>query len=638
MEAVLRCSDEQAERILIDALRQQAESGSLEAQEALCRLVTKHGHPIAREIVVAANIAPVDPRHRALFYFLTEQWDKYEALDFDHTFLQMTYETGDERIRRQITERARQSGRAEWAEMVSGGRQGKRLAEMTDDEWEAVLDVLSDGARWREMWRLAQDAPPRWSAQILQRMKAAGWAPEAVEEQAGYEELTGLAEGWEQPDLNSLVYYRVTLEGHTGEVLCLAISPDGRVLASGSGIGDSTRPDNSIRLWSLPDGRALKTLEGHRSPMPHRGPIRCLAISPNGQVLASGSDDRTVRLWSLPDGIVLKALEGHQDSVNCLAISPDGRTLASGSKDSSLLLWSLSYRRVIKTLTGHNVWVTSVAFSPDGQLLASGGVDQIVRLHSLPGGALIKTLHEHRHWITCLAISPDGRVLASGDRYKTVLLWSLPDGTVLNRLREHNGSITCLAISPDGRILASGSDDHTIRLWRLPGGQPLGALTKHRGPIRCLAISPDGRMLVSGSDDRTVRLWSLPDGRAVSTLRGHNDSVTCLAISPDGKILVSGSSDKTIRLWNLTSGLMPEALKKQSEIIHRLARLPVGQTSLEDLALVQELLQNKMLSNDERRWIEFMAALIQWRRRFDIELEEGPRRIQVGEFDIEIEG
>jgi WD40 repeat protein len=90
-----------------------------------------------------------------------------------------------------------------------------------------------------------------------------------------------------------------------------------------------------VRLWSLPDGEMLHTLEGHSDS------ISCLAISPDGRVLASGSDDHTIRLWSLPDGVALKALRGHTAEVSCLTISPNGRVLASGGVDKAVRLWVL---------------------------------------------------------------------------------------------------------------------------------------------------------------------------------------------------------------------------------------------------------------------------------------------------------
>ena len=217
-------------------------------------------------------------------------------------------------------------------------------------------------------------------------------------------------------------------EAHQDWVLSVAISPDGRLLASGS-------YDRTIKLWSLPDGALLKTLT-----VPYQ-PINSVAISPDGRLLASGiaasgsggagSVDGSVKLWSLPDGALLKTLNGLSPMYPSLAISPDGRLLAWGNTSSAVVLWSLPDGGVLKTLTGHSDFVLSVAFSPDGRLLASSSMDKTIKLWSLPDGALLKTLTGHTGYVESVAISLDGRLLASGSDDRTIKLWSLPDGKLL---------------------------------------------------------------------------------------------------------------------------------------------------------------------------------------------------------------
>ena len=545
---------------------------NVEAQETLCRLVIQHDHPLARETAVAAQYAPRDKVQRALFYFLTDQWDKYENLDFDQSLLKAVYEVADRDLLRRLAERARRAGRAEWVDVVAGGRQGRRLGEMTDGEWEAVLAVLVKDGRWRSMWRLAQVAPPVWSVRLLRRLKRAGWAPEEGE-RTGFAELVRLAENCtgESPEIGVLVYCLDTLKGHNHAVRSLVISPNGRILASGSG-------DRTVRLWHLPSGQALKTLTGHTKG------VNCMAVSPDGQVLATGSDDKTVRLWRLPDGQVLKTLTRHTSGVTCLTISPDGRILVSGSRDKTVQLWNL----------------------PDGQV--------------------VNTLKGHTGPIKCIAISPNGWMLASGSLDGTVRLWSLPDWKAVRTLEDHRLSVNCLVISPDGRELAGGNYDGTVRLWRLPKGSPLKPLEGqgHTREVRCLAISSDGRVLASGGDDGTVYLWDFRERRVLRILKTYHFSVNCLAISPDGRVLTSGGYDNKVQLWELGS--------------FDLSRLTVGQMRLKDLTGTREVLRDGRTSGVERLWLEFILALIRWHRRFDIEVEEMPRRITVGEFDIEIEG
>jgi sugar lactone lactonase YvrE len=619
-ETAVHGDDDVLHATALGSLRQLAEADNVPAREALCRLVIHHDHPEARALVFAAGYLPHDEVQRALFYFLTDQWQKYEGLDFDHRLLREAYDAGDADLRSRIAAKARQAGRLEWVEVVSGGKQGQRLALMTDEEWQTALTVLEASERYADLWRLAQEGPPRWGAVILRRLKRAGWRPPEADRDS-FDDLVALARKWNVKGMDRLIYHRATLEGHSHEVRCLAVSPSGRLLASGSA-------DRTARLWSLPDGTAVKTLKGHT------GWVNCLAISPDGRLLASAGRDGRVCLWHLPDGAALARLKGHTLTVFCLAVSPDGRLLASGSSDGTVCLWSLPEGELLHTLKGHNAGITCLAISPDSQLLATGSGDSTVRLWSLWDGHPLRTLEGHRgeeeDGVLCLAISPDGRLLASGGTDHRILLWSLPDGRLRKVLKTEGGHVTTLAITPDGTRLVSGSDDHLVRLWRLPGGRALKTLGGQTGTINCLALSSAGRLLACSSGgglgiDHTVRLWSLPGGKVLRTLVGHTRYVNCLALSPDGRLLASGSGDGTIRLW--------------SAELERLGQLPVAQAGLQDLEWVQATLRDERLAESERAALSFLAALMRRHRRLDVLLDgAAPRVIELGAFDIEIEG
>jgi len=246
-----------------------------------------------------------------------------------------------------------------------------------------------------------------------------------------------------------------TLSGHIDVVWSVAISPDGRTLASGSS-------DNTIKIWNLATGELIRTLSGHSNS------VRSVAISPDGRTLSSGSRDKTIKIWNLATGELIRTLSSHSDRVRSVAISPDGRTLASGSDDKTIKIWNIATGELIRTLSGHSHWVNSVAISPDGRTLASGS-DETIKIWNLATGELIRTLSGYSDWVNSVAISPDGKTLASGSDDKTIKIWNLATGQLIRTLSGHSDWVGSVAISPDGRTLVSGSDDKTIKIWRVSG-------------------------------------------------------------------------------------------------------------------------------------------------------------------------
>ena len=291
-----------------------------------------------------------------------------------------------------------------------------------------------------------------------------------------------------------------TLKGHSAAVRSIAVCPDNQIIASGS-------EDSSVKLWDLNTGAEIRTLSGHA----RQTWVSTVAFSPDGQTLASGSGDQTIKLWNWQNRQEIGSLSGHSQDVLSVAISPDGQTLASGSSDKTIVVWNLITRQKIKTLFGHSNSITSVAFSPDSQLIASGSYDKTVKIwdwttnkiSQIPDSAGVKSI----------AISCNGH-LVSGNRNCEIKLWNL----------------------------------HTLQLIQAFLGHIEGSFFFPSG-VNSVTISPKEQIIASGGRrDKTVKLW-LPTGELIQPLRGHSKGVTSVAFSADGKTLVSGSYDKTIKIW-----------------------------------------------------------------------------------------
>ncbi|CAI7611180.1 unnamed protein product [Penicillium pancosmium] len=355
-----------------------------------------------------------------------------------------------------------------------------------------------------------------------------------------------------------------TLEAHQDSIFSVTFSPDGRLLASGSN-------DCTARLWDTATGALQQTLKGHS------GSVWSLAFTPDGRQLASGSKDHIVRLWDTVTGALQQTLEGHLGTVYSVAVSPDGRLLASGSHDQTIRLWERATGAPIRILEGHLDLVRSVAFSYNGRLLASSSHDQTIRLWDTATGALQQTLEGHSYSVQSVAFSPNGKVLVSGSHDKTVRLWDTATGVLRQTLKGHSGSVWSVAFSPDGRLLASGSHDKTVRLWDTTTGALQQTLEGHSSTIYSVAFSPDGRLLASSSDDQTVRLWDTKMGALQRPLEAHSSAVKLMAFSRDGRVLVSGSDNKTVCLWDAASGDLQQTWKCHLELLFSVAFSRNGQ-------------------------------------------------------------
>lgn len=315
------------------------------------------------------------------------------------------------------------------------------------------------------------------------------------------------------------------VKAHAKELAAVAISADGRWLASGS-------YDKTIKLWSLPSGDLARTLTGHKEV------VGRLAFSPDGRLLASSSDDKTIAVWTVDDGKQAASLGNRGQWVRDIQFSPDGRLLASEAP-SELHTWSMPDGKLVATVPSGSMRLERAAFTPDGTMVAFPTKTAIEFL-SLPDLQSRPSLTcGEREEVKRIAVSADGTKLVAAC-FGGVRVWSLATRELLTTIPGDASRVNVLAVNPDATIAATGDAPGVVRIWNLTDGRVGAPLTGHTNAVISLALSRDGRMAASGSMDATVRLWSTAENTAVAVLEGHRGSIDHLYLTPDGTTLISG--------------------------------------------------------------------------------------------------
>ena len=253
---------------------------------------------------------------------------------------------------------------------------------------------------------------------------------------------------------------------------------------------------------------------------------------------------------------------GHSKAVHCVAWSPEGTRLASGSVDRTVQVY-FSHGEKIYTYLGHTETVSAVAWSPDGYRVASASGDTTAHVWSSDGKGTQPVLiyRGHHAMILSLAWSPNGNALASGSGAPEHLVhvWDATTSRLLYRYQDHTQPINGLAWSPDSTRIASASGDSTVQIWDAFTGKRRVTYTGHQAPTHVLSVawSPDGRYIASAGYEGAVHVWSAKTGNTFTVYRGHNNRpVTHVAWSPDSTYVASASSDKTVQVWKALDGTL----------------------------------------------------------------------------------
>lgn len=337
-------------------------------------------------------------------------------------------------------------------------------------------------------------------------------------------------------------------------VNALAFDPASRLLAV-------ARPD-AVELVHADSRKVVRRLTGFR------GAANTVLFSPDGASVWAGAGDATggaIHQWNTADGLPGRILEGHDDAVFALALTADGQTLASGSYDYRIQLWSLPAGTLRSTLKASQGAIMSLAFRPDGRVLASAGYDRTAKVYDTASGLRLETFGQALKELNAVAISPDGKTLLTGGNDNRIRVYRLgpeaKEGSnqLVDTVFAHEGAILRLAYSPDGRTVASSATDHTVKLFDAQSFKPRKTLESQPDWPSALTFAGND-LLVVGRADGSIAYYRAADGApaplpkpelvrpqprglqrgtpAVVRLEGrHLDPATVVLIYRDGKLV-----------------------------------------------------------------------------------------------------
>jgi WD40 repeat protein/serine/threonine protein kinase len=397
-------------------------------------------------------------------------------------------------------------------------------------------------------------------------------------------------------------------EAHPEGMTAVAWSPNGSIIASGSG-----SRGGPIRLWDAASGKSLGKLEGHTSW------ISELVFSEDGLLLYSASGDQTIRIWDVERRLPLAILRGSSDEVLGLALSPDGTTLASSSKDGVVAFWDARPRpeeeqpRLIEL--GQSAMPD---FAPDREVLAvpRNGTVSLLDLATLREVEQLPLLGSD---VWMVAYSRDGTLLISGSRSGKTRVWSCTERDLLQELDDPNdpgypdrfwaddrrllavnvmgnaiwwdtltgqtiqtfpvGPFYSVGLSPDGRLLAFGTERGAVHWLNAETGEVLATKSgAHRYPVVGIAFSADGTQAASIGWDGRLAIWNPSSRELITAFKGHMLGANWVAFSPDSRRLATSSVGReAVKLWDLLTYRELITLAGQGSSFHFVVFSPDGQ-------------------------------------------------------------
>jgi WD40 repeat protein len=286
----------------------------------------------------------------------------------------------------------------------------------------------------------------------------------------------------------------------------------------------------------------------------HDGLVNSVAISKDGKFLATASADGTVKIWDFTTGKEVQVLKGHTGMVNTVTFNKDASLVVSGGLDKTIRVWNpKDGSKSIKELKGHTDGVMWVAFSPDETILASGGSDKTVRLWDIKDGKELKNLGAHEKSVYCVAFNTAGTELASTGDDGIIKIW---DVKAQKEIKSFKVDLPKPLIKKEEKKEEPKKDDKDKKDKKDAKKKDMkkDAPVELRDAFSVIAFTPDGKQVLTAGQDRFLRYWNIADGKEAKKIGPTRDWLFGMTVSSDGKKLATAGYGGSIRVYDLATG------------------------------------------------------------------------------------
>jgi hypothetical protein len=574
--ALLEACQDSDEQIANLALQAAAKLKNQEARQAVCQAVIDHNDPQARRAADLGGYLPEDLPQRAVYLFLTEQWQAYQALDFDHRLLRMAYETYNVELRRRIMETMRTAGRSDLLGVITGRDQHHRLAVLAADEANFIVQMLAENQEWAALWKKTLELPPAASQRGLQILTQNGWRPPPGDDSRLYEELAALV---------------------------ASLMP--------------ITPDAARRQLPPALPRARARVVSTR--------INDLAFAPTRPILALGTSGRKVALWNFQRGEREKLLDrAFAHAIGKVAFTGKGDLLFAERTNgratcSAYLLEEGRTQQIWKQLGS----ITALAPVSESQILLAGRDHEVALLE--PGAEQALThCRTFPFWARDASVSGDGRQAALV--YAGATLIRLPDLEPVPRLSNGLSRVArVVAFAPDDQALLLGRYNGEVRVLHFGKGTlERKPLVTHSGRIEGIACLKRQGITITSSTEGGVHFINWAERASLGKIQAAGGQITTLRVSPDEAFMALGSVDATISLWDLRPLQVPNLFNQ-----------PLAQATPNHLAALRLLIDQPQIPVELQHAMRYIESVLRFRFRYEVEVSAAPE-ILPGDFEIEL--